>query len=82
MSVRQISALAGVLFKEEPNMACRLKQALEELREEGFGGETVGDLYAAFLPIWIEHTTPKEMLSLEGQKERQRHIDEASERYS
>lgn len=76
MSLKQCKAVAEVLFKEEPVIAKRFKEVICELCDEGFAEEKVGDLYEAFISAWIEHTRPKKMLSLEGQKERQRLYDE------
>ncbi len=59
MSLKQVKAVAEVLFKEEPAMAKRFKEVICELCDEGFGEETVGDLYEGFVLGWIDYTRPK-----------------------
>lgn len=58
MSLRQTKAIAGVLFKEEPEMAKRFKEVIVELVYEGFATETVANLHEAFVFGWIDHTRP------------------------
>jgi len=76
MSLQQCKAIVEVLFKEEPEMAKRFKEVIVELYDEGFVKETVGDLYDAFVLVWIEHTRPK--MTPEEKSKRQRLQDEAA----
>lgn len=64
MSLKQIQARVKVFFKEEPNMACRIKEVIRELVDEGFAEEKVRDLHMVFSAEYFNHTSPKEMLSL------------------
>lgn len=77
MSLTQCKEVVMELFNEKPIMACRIKEALDELLDEGFHDETVWDLYKSFLPAWLEHISPRKMTQ-EEREERQRHMDEAA----
>ena len=54
MSLKQCKAVAEVLFKEEPVMAKRFKEVITEFVDEGFGEESVWDLYEAFVLGYID----------------------------